>query len=257
MYLEFYRGTVYSTCAGRFYIYYFLVASGLSLYMARGTKLEAYVSDVNNGEDGEISFVEETKKEIQYDVEKLVGWPGFNVEPDKNYKEECRYYRAPPLQLDRSTHQFQSLKAMKQRLSAHQQKGYVRGDMQNTNVSTASPDSPEETENDEPEPPGLSKMDVTEGNIQFIPPQFKPASVKSTDKGTPIVDTYSPYNELPNSEKWTCFTTDHIFFENLPESTGKYDKMVGLLKKCREAKKEIEKIAHNPTTSNGTTPSGS
>ena len=45
--------------------------------MARDTRLEEFVSDVNNGEEGEISFVETTKKEVQYDVDKLIGWPGF------------------------------------------------------------------------------------------------------------------------------------------------------------------------------------
>jgi len=64
--------------------------SGLSLYMARDTRLEEFVSDVNNGEEGEISFVETTKKEVQYDVDKLIGWPGFNVEPSEDYKDESR-----------------------------------------------------------------------------------------------------------------------------------------------------------------------
>ena len=61
---------------------------------------------------------------------------------------------------------------------------------------------------------------------------------------------------MSSSDKWTCFTTDHIFFENLPESTGKYDNMVGILKKCREAKKEIEKLGKSKSTPDNTTPSG-
>ena len=56
--------------------------------MARDTRLEEFVSDVNNGEEGEISFVETTKKEVQYDVDKLIGWPGFNVEPNEDYKDD-------------------------------------------------------------------------------------------------------------------------------------------------------------------------
>ena len=81
--------------------------------MARDTRLEEFVSDVNNGEEGEISFVETTKKEVQYDVDKLIGWPGFNVEPIEDYKDESRFYRAPTLQLDRTNPNFQSLEAMK------------------------------------------------------------------------------------------------------------------------------------------------
>ena len=228
--------------------------------MARGTTVEEYVSDVNNGEEGEIAFMEESKEETEYDVDKLVGWPGFNVEPDKDYKEECRRYRAPPFQLDRSSHNFQSLEAMKQRLAVHQQKGYVRGEMQNTNVGTDLSESQvKRKESNEPEPPGIgNSSDIVDESPQpKNAPQFKPASVKNTDHGTPIVDTYSSYSNLPSSDKWTSFTTDHIFFENLPESTGKYENMVGILKKCRNAKKEIEKLAMNSTTSNDATPSGS
>ena len=236
-----------------------LSASGLSLYMARDTRLEEFVSDVNNGEEGEISFVETTKKEVQYDVDKLIGWPGFNVEPNEDYKDESRFYRAPTLQLDRTNPNFQSLEAMKKRLSEHKQKGYVRGEMQNTNVGGNSHESSiTEGIDNGMQPPGQNPLPASDPSpIPPKAPKFTPASVKSSDHGTPIVDTYSPYNELPSSEKWTCYTTDHIFFENLPESTGKYDKMVDILKKCRQAKKDIENIAQDNSNSNNTTPSGS
>ena len=225
--------------------------------MARGTKLEEYVSDVNNGEEGEIAIAEDSKQEMEYDVGKLIGWPGFNIQPDKDYKEEHRLYRAPSLQLDGTTPKFESLDTMKKRLSVHQQKGYVRGEMQNTNVGTNLLDSEVVKKQVEPPPPGINSIENEDRSGIKNSPKFIPASVKSSDHGTPIVDNYSPYNELPSSDKWTCFTTDHIFFENLPESTGKYDNMVGILKKCRDAKKEIEKLAKNPTTSSDTTPSGS
>ena len=225
------------------------------MYVAEGTKLEEYIADVQNGEDGEISFVEDCKKDIEYEVDKLIGWQGFNVEPDRNYKEECRFYRAPPLQLDSTTPRFESLDTMKERLSVHQQKGYVRGEMQNTNVVESS-NCQTGSDIEDTEPPGVSTNE-NEDEIKTInSPKFKPSTIKTTDDGTPIVDTYSPYNELPSSDKWTCFTTDHIFFENLPESTGKYDNMVGILKKCREAKKEIEKLGKSKSTPDNMTPSG-
>ena len=225
------------------------------MYVAEGTKLEEYIADVQNGEDGEISFVEDCKKDIEYEVDKLIGWQGFNVEPDRNYKEECRFYRAPPLQLDSTTPRFESLDSMKERLSVHQQKGYVRGEMQNTNVVESS-NCQTGSDIEDTEPPGVSTNE-NEDEIKTInSPKFKPSTIKTTDDGTPIVDTYSPYNELPSSDKWTSFTTDHIFFENLPESTGKYDNMVGILKKCRQAKKEIEKLGKSKSTPNNMTPSG-
>jgi len=59
-------------------------------------------------------------------------------------------------------------------------------------------------------------------------------TVKSRDEGTPIVTSYSPFTALPDSSKWTTMTTDHIFFENLPDSTGKYEQFKEVLKKCRK-----------------------
>ena len=218
--------------------------------MDRDTALEDYVTDVGDGEDGEISFCESSKEqEMQYDVDKLIGWPGFNVEPPKDYKEESARFRAPPMQLDSKSLNYQSLETMKRSLAPHQQQGYIRGEMQNTNVTVESPDSKDIGEQfpkgDPPPPPGIdeSKMDIEKVNVNSL--IFKPAPIKNTDNGTPIVETYSSYNELPESDKWTSFTTDHIFFENLPESTGKYENMVGILKKCREARKDIEKLADN------------
>ena len=44
---------------------FYILASGLSLYVAEGTKLEEYIADVQNGEDGEISYVEDCKKDTE------------------------------------------------------------------------------------------------------------------------------------------------------------------------------------------------
>ena len=54
------------------------------------------------------------------------------------------------------------------------------------------------------------------------------------DNGTPIVKHYSSYPNLPEQSKWTTNTSDHILFENLPESTGKYENIRGILQKVRE-----------------------
>ena len=77
-----------------------------------------------------------------------------------------------------------------------------------------------------------------------------PASgtVKSCDDGTPIVTTYSPFSTIPDSSKWTTNTTDHIFFENLPDSTGKYEQFKELLKKCRKTRQNLEKAATQSET---------
>ena len=105
------------------------------------------------------------------------------------------------------------------------QQGYVRGEMQNTSTK-------------------ISKIKETEEEAEKKPEVFKTpvktsTAVKQIDDGTPIVQMHSPFNSLPAQDKWTTNTTDHIFFENLPDATGKYDQMVEILKKVRSNKKNL------------------
>lgn len=68
--------------------------------------------------------------------------------------------------------------------------------------------------------------------------QDKPAeptedpSVTSTVLGTPLLK-FSPFESLPSGDKFALGICHHINFENLPDSTGKYEKMKTLLKKVR------------------------
>ena len=62
--------------------------SGLSMYIDRERVVTA--EETTNGEDGEL---ENNFKNVQYDAEKLVEWPGFNVEMPKGFTDESRYYR--------------------------------------------------------------------------------------------------------------------------------------------------------------------
>ena len=74
---------------------------------------------------------------------------------------------------------------------------------------------------------------------EFKTPVKTSTAVKQIDDGTPIVQMHSPFNSLPAQDKWTTNTTDHAFFENLPDATGKYDQMVEILKKVRSNKKNL------------------
>ena len=73
----------------------------------------------------------------------------------------------------------------------------------------------------------------------FKTPVKASSKVKHVDDGTPIVQMHSPFTSLPDQDKWTTNTTDHILFENLPDSTGKYDQMVEILKKVRTKKTQL------------------
>lgn len=60
-------------------------------------------------------------------------------------------------------------------------------------------------------------------------------SVKSVDLGTPILKSSSPYNKLPPSEKFSKNICDVLNFENLPDSTGKYEQMTEVLQRVRNS----------------------
>jgi hypothetical protein len=75
------------------------------------------------------------------------------------------------------------------------------------------------------------------GTLQELTPLRGECKVVSVDNGTPIVTLYSPYANLPAQPKWATNTTDHIMYENLPESTGKYENIRGILQKVRDSKK--------------------
>ena len=115
---------------------------------------------------------------------------------------------------------------MVKKMSLKEQKGYVRGEMQDTSTKKAE-------KNDE-----LLKTPSKEiPEIQTTPARLE---TKTIDNGTPIVQMHSPFTNLPKSEKWTTQTTDHIMFENLPDSTGKWDQMSSLIKGIREKQKSLK-----------------
>ncbi|XP_054008951.1 zinc finger CCHC domain-containing protein 8 homolog [Hylaeus anthracinus] len=65
-------------------------------------------------------------------------------------------------------------------------------------------------------------------------------SVKSVDLGTPVLQSASPYSKLPSSEKFSKNISDVINFENLPDSTGKYEQMTGVLQKVRNTLAQLQ-----------------
>ncbi|KAF7989108.1 hypothetical protein HCN44_007418 [Aphidius gifuensis] len=68
----------------------------------------------------------------------------------------------------------------------------------------------------------------------------KCGSVKSVEFGTPIIQSTSRFTKLPSSDKFSKNICDVINFENLPDSTGKYEKISGLLQKVRDTLANIE-----------------
>lgn len=57
--------------------------------------------------------------------------------------------------------------------------------------------------------------------------------ILSSTEGTPLLTTKFKHSRLPPPENFSKDICDVINFENLPESTGKFEKMRGLLKKVK------------------------
>ena len=63
--------------------------SGMNLYLENGKKLREL-----GEEEGELL---DASEKAQFDIEKLVEWPGFNSPLPKDYRDDTDRYRAPPL----------------------------------------------------------------------------------------------------------------------------------------------------------------
>lgn len=62
--------------------------------------------------------------------------------------------------------------------------------------------------------------------------------VETTVFGTPVLPSFSPFEILPAGDNFMSGVSDVIAFENLAESTGKYENMRELIKKVRSFQKQ-------------------
>ncbi|TRY75591.1 hypothetical protein TCAL_00521 [Tigriopus californicus] len=228
--------------------------SGIALFVNQGHAL----SDLG-AEDGEVV---EAHEKVRYDLDRLVTWPGFNAPLTETVRDESHYYDAPPMS------EKHSLAAMRAELSSKTQGGYIRGEMQDTTcrkrkqTTDAQPAPPGEADpiDEEPCPAKKSKVEVeeTENENQTeadgVGQEMEPSQPmvtqpitdeaslisKGVEEGTPIVHTYSDYKSLPDQNKWAKDVTDHILFENLPDTTGKWDQMRKVIQRGRKVRSELK-----------------
>lgn len=102
-----------------------------------------------------------------------------------------------------------------------------------TNDSTA-PSSPANS---------LAASDTESASVSINSQVSTPTPLRTLkiDFGTPILQSLSPYSRLPSSEKFSKNICDVINFENLPDATGKYEQMSGLIQKVRSKMATINK----------------
>jgi len=209
--------------------------SGVELYLEDGRK-----ADPSGGEEGEVRDREDTMK---YDTNKLVAWPGFNVEMPKYCKDESNRYRVRPMS------KVYCLRDMKRDMRGKEQTGYKKGKMQDVstdNSQVIDMDTSITSNDDEVPIPGEedAKEETDTEAVVFSTPLKQAASsgnVVKTDTGTPIVESYSPFNNLPKYANFGKDMSEHIVFENLPDYTGNWEKMSGLIKRIKQRKDIDEK----------------
>ena len=118
----------------------------------------------------------------------------------------------------------------------------VNENMENSTKDLIVPDYAETSESTEipaipAETPPLPSMAPPASLEKPAEPTEDPC-VTNTVLGTPVLK-FSPYESLPSGDKFALGICHHINFENLPDSTGKYDKMKSLLKKVRNQVTEL------------------
>lgn len=108
----------------------------------------------------------------------------------------------------------------------------------NTDVLSRNNDLDSSTKSDMPPP--SNEVTPESNRIRRNTLNSSRGSVKSIDLGTPVLQSTSPYNKLPSSEKFSKNICDVINFENLPDSTGKYEQMTGVLQKVRSTLAKLQ-----------------
>jgi len=223
--------------------------SGINLYHNRDEKL-AGVGE----EEGEV------QDKLEYDITKLVEWPGFNSAVPEKFRDETHKYRVPSLS------RVKLLKEMTEELRPKQQKEQekkqspakveeaVGGNDTIVLDATIELDSDTDLEDstrvvEETDEAEAGKAEETKAEaagegeegeameteiVTSTPPRRNFNTVAKTETGTPICEVYSPFVKLPSQKTWGKDMSEHVAFENLPNYTGKWEQMRGLLKQMRK-----------------------
>lgn len=80
----------------------------------------------------------------------------------------------------------------------------------------------------------------TDEGISDSEKSFANSAIKTSDFGTPILKSQSPYSRLPHMDNFTKDVSPVINFENLPNATGKYEQMTEVLAKVRNKMKHLQ-----------------
>ncbi|CAL1539247.1 unnamed protein product [Lymnaea stagnalis] len=204
-------------------------------------------------EDGELDD-ESSESKMEYDVNKIIEYPGFTIPVPSGYVDEHAVYKMPPIQqhqlkktlMSQSSEKVSAkkrkrekerdedeecVKKLKTDEDLEEGEAKEEGEEGNITREEENTDMKESTTLDETQPP-------TNNEAEAPPSLMKSSSTISLSKdfGTPIL--VREKIRLPDASKFGKNIEEHIPYENLPNSTGIFDKMRDLLEEIRKKAKK-------------------
>ncbi|XP_059613632.1 zinc finger CCHC domain-containing protein 8 homolog [Phlebotomus argentipes] len=240
--------------------------SGLSLFDSEGRSVRS-----SNLEDGQICEVQE-----EYNPEKIIEFPGFNIDPPRGCLDESQFHGVSPMMEHHRKEVMFKMFGLQE-----SQPGYKRqrlgeleasppnGGMEDMEIVDECPISPAQPESNESsketssketakrDSPSLDELQAAQERLlDALNSSSSDASASASQKpmtpdnrgksvsimpGTPILTPFSAFSRLPDGDNWARGVSGVIDFENLPDSTGKYEKMKDVLGKVRETVGKIHR----------------
>ncbi|GFO43104.1 Zinc finger cchc domain-containing protein 8 [Plakobranchus ocellatus] len=185
-------------------------------------------------EDGELDEDEESEAKQEYDVNKIIEYPGFTIPVPLGFHDEHAVFKMPPIQQHQLKKTLMSQSSDKSSTSKKRKRGKDKGEKKDgeakklkTSEDHPATDEAEDGEIADPVEDGESGESTKQQEV--ISPLERSASTISMSKdfGTPIFTRDN--SSLPDASKFGKDIEEHIPFENLPNATGTFEKMKDLL----------------------------
>lgn len=168
------------------------------------------------------------------DPDKVVEYPGFNVPSPTGARDFHTRYSCPPFSPQHS----------KGAMLAHLSRGEAGAAPDGSPRPAAAAlrcDSPSLGELERQKQQLLDMLNngvsvqQERVSLEQLTTDTAPSVVRTSAYGTPVLKGCSPYESLPRPENFSVGVSQVINFENLPDSTGKYQQMTCVLGKVRKA----------------------
>ncbi|KAJ3644131.1 hypothetical protein Zmor_026803 [Zophobas morio] len=194
-------------------------------------------------------------KKAGLDESRIVDYPGFNVPLQKGVKDDYRIYRVPPYSDNFSKQAMicffekeclrdeDNLETCDINIEREPDRLTIKHKQITEIKASAGRNSPSLVDLEQQkrqlleelneEPTDERKDSDSDADKDFL-------AIKTSCFGTPLLKSSSPYSRLPNPDNFSKDVSPVINFENLPNSTGKYEQLTDVLQKVRTTLKKVQ-----------------